>query len=92
MHRMVSIDQQSSGDVSTAEDDTQLSEILGRHLMRPRVLTAWNNIKYNLQENFGLSEQYLQSFDTISAEDALKAYETMQLSRQFEVGGAYCVR
>jgi hypothetical protein len=35
-------------------------------------------------ESFGLSKDAVDKYDTVSKEDQLKAYEMMQLCRQFE--------
>lgn len=62
----------------------EAEELLGNFLMRPRVLTSWNTIKNQIQENFKFDQEFLKKYDNINNEDTLKAYEMMQLSRQFE--------
>ncbi len=52
--------------------------------MRPRILTPWAASKKSLMEDFGLSKDVVDSYDKVSKEDQLKAYEMMQLCRQFE--------
>lgn len=54
------------------------------NLMRNRIITPWEEIKLQMKDSFGIDEQTLSSYDYISANDLLKAYESMQLSRQFE--------
>ena len=52
--------------------------------MRPRPSIDWSNLRAKLELEFGMSEEKLAEFDAIAPEDLLKAYETMQLCRQFE--------
>eukprot|EP00308_Calcidiscus_leptoporus_P008379 CAMPEP_0119380184 /NCGR_PEP_ID=MMETSP1334-20130426/55938_1 /TAXON_ID=127549 /ORGANISM="Calcidiscus leptoporus, Strain RCC1130" /LENGTH=798 /DNA_ID=CAMNT_0007399925 /DNA_START=18 /DNA_END=2414 /DNA_ORIENTATION=- len=52
--------------------------------MRPRPTIAWENLRARLELEFKFSEEELNQYDTISPEDLLKAYEMMQLCRQFE--------
>lgn len=52
--------------------------------MRPRILTPWVVSKKVLMESFGLSKEAADSYDTVSKEDQLKAFDMMQLCRQFE--------
>jgi TPP-dependent pyruvate/acetoin dehydrogenase alpha subunit len=52
--------------------------------MRPRIQTPWIVSKNVLMESFGLSKDAVDKYDTVSKEDQLKAYEMMQLCRQFE--------
>lgn len=52
--------------------------------MRPRILTPWNQIKEDLQQNFRISSKDLKKYDSIEKSELLKAYEMMLLSRNFE--------
>ncbi len=52
--------------------------------MRPRITTAWKDIRKHLSHNFKLSSDTLKKYDNIPKEDLIKAYEMMLLSRNFE--------
>jgi len=52
--------------------------------MRPRPSIDWSNLRARLEVEFGIAEEKLKTYDVIEAEDFLKAYEMMQLCRQFE--------
>jgi len=52
--------------------------------MRARYETNWNEIRVNLAKHFKMTDEELKKYDNISKEDALKGYEMMQLSRNFE--------
>jgi hypothetical protein len=64
--------------------ETAAKSDLGLELMRPRIQTPWIVSKNVLMESFGLSKDAVDKYDTVSKEDQLKAYEMMQLCRQFE--------
>lgn len=53
-------------------------------VMRPRIFTPWDALKKQMKENFNFDDNLLSKYDNISQESLLKAYEMMQLSRQFE--------
>ena len=58
---------------------------VGEGPMRPLPTDlGWKDIRGRIAENFGLSDEALSKYDDVSKEDLLKAYEMMQLSRQFE--------
>ena len=44
----------------------------------------WSNMRARLEVEFGMSDEELKKYDSLSGDDLLKAYETMQLCRQFE--------
>ena len=67
-----------------ASETTEAKADLGSELMRPRILTPWVVSKKVLMESFGLSKEAVDSYDAVSKEDQLKAYDMMQLCRQFE--------
>ena len=52
--------------------------------MRPKPSIDWSNLRARLEVEFGFSDEELKKYDTVASEDALKAYEMMQLCRQFE--------
>jgi len=52
--------------------------------MRPRPNIDWTNLRASFELDFRMTDAELQKFDAIPAEDLLKAYEMMQLCRQFE--------
>ena len=52
--------------------------------MRPRPNIDWSNLRARLELEFGIPDDKLKSYDKIESEDLLKAYEMMQLCRQFE--------
>jgi len=52
--------------------------------MRPRPTIEWDNLRARLELEFKLTEEELSKYDDVSNEDLLKAYEMMQLCRQFE--------
>ena len=52
--------------------------------MRPRPSIDWSNLRARLEIEFGLSEEELKKYDSVSGDDFTKAYEMMQLCRQFE--------
>ena len=52
--------------------------------MRPRPGIDWSGMRDRLAIDFRLSEEELAKYDSLEADDLLKAYETMQLCRQFE--------
>jgi len=52
--------------------------------MRPRPSIDWSNLRARLEIEFGVPEDKLKQYDVVSKEDLLKAYEHMQLCRQFE--------
>jgi len=52
--------------------------------MRPRPNIDWSNLRAKLELDFGIPEETLKKYDTIEKGDMLKAYEMMQLCRQFE--------
>ena len=52
--------------------------------MRPRPNIDWSNLRARLEVEFGFSDADLKKFDTIEKDDFSKAYEMMQLCRQFE--------
>jgi len=51
---------------------------------RSRPSIDWSNLRARLEIEFKLSSEQLQKYDDVSKEDLLKAYEMMQLCRQFE--------
>ena len=73
---------------SMVTSSTQHVSTSGEHIekdvMRPRIHTPWDTVKKQFVENFGLTAVDLKKYDKISKEDTLKAYQSMQLSRQFE--------
>ena len=52
--------------------------------MRPKPGIDWSNLRARLEVEFGYSDEQLKKYDAVSGEDALKAYEMMQLCRNFE--------
>lgn len=52
--------------------------------MRPRYSVSWNDIKSNIVNNFGVTEESLSKYENMSKVDIAKAYEMMLLSRNFE--------
>jgi hypothetical protein len=52
--------------------------------MRPRPSIDWTNLRARLEVEFGMSDDELKKYDKIEKEDFSKAYEMMQLCRQFE--------
>jgi TPP-dependent pyruvate/acetoin dehydrogenase alpha subunit/pyruvate/2-oxoglutarate/acetoin dehydrogenase E1 component len=52
--------------------------------MRPRPSIDWTNLRARLEVEFGMSDEELKKYDSIEKEDFGKAYEMMQLCRQFE--------
>ncbi len=52
--------------------------------MRPRPSIEWANLRYRLSIEFKLSDDELAKYDHVDKTDLVKAYEMMQLSRQFE--------
>ena len=59
--------------------------------MRPHLLTykhppqvEWTQIKDDLKNVFGLTEEELAKYDDISKDDQMAGYEMMQMCRQFE--------
>ena len=44
----------------------------------------WSNMRARLEVEFGMSDEELKKYDSLSGDDLLKAYETMQLCRQFD--------
>ena len=52
--------------------------------MRPRPLIKWSDTLAQLIKDFHISEDKISQYDNISKDDLLKAYEMMQLCRQFE--------
>eukprot|EP01035_Chromulina_nebulosa_P019356 gene19356-25222_t len=63
---------------------TGLSDSANSNQMRPRIVTPWDLLKKHLSSSFKLSLDQLSKYDLVSTEEALKAYEHMQLCRQFE--------
>jgi TPP-dependent pyruvate/acetoin dehydrogenase alpha subunit/pyruvate/2-oxoglutarate/acetoin dehydrogenase E1 component len=64
--------------------ETVVSDPTSVQLMRTRITTPWDNIKKQIKDSFGIDDKELAKYDIISGDDMLKAYEMMQLSRQFE--------
>ncbi|KAL3895016.1 MAG: hypothetical protein SGPRY_013639, partial [Prymnesium sp.] len=52
--------------------------------MRPRPSIDWSNLRARLEVEFGIGEEKLKAYDAIEDEAFLKAFEMMQLCRQFE--------
>ena len=52
--------------------------------MRPRPSIDFSNLRARLEVEFGFTDEQLKQYDTLSKEDVTKAYEMMQLCRQFE--------
>mmetsp|Transcript_63306 Transcript_63306/g.174043 ORF Transcript_63306/g.174043 Transcript_63306/m.174043 type:complete len:326 (-) Transcript_63306:183-1160(-) len=52
--------------------------------MRPRLEVEWTQIKDDLKNVFGLTEEELAKYDDISKDDQMAGYEMMQMCRQFE--------
>lgn len=52
--------------------------------MRPRYMTAWEQLKVQLAANFGLGESEIAKYDNLPKDALLKGYEMMALSRNFE--------
>lgn len=52
--------------------------------MRPRLDVKWEDIRQHLKNEFRFSENEISKYDYVSKGDMLKAYEMMQLCRQFE--------
>eukprot|EP00612_Vaucheria_litorea_P004576 CAMPEP_0171461170 /NCGR_PEP_ID=MMETSP0945-20130129/5731_1 /TAXON_ID=109269 /ORGANISM="Vaucheria litorea, Strain CCMP2940" /LENGTH=761 /DNA_ID=CAMNT_0011987475 /DNA_START=176 /DNA_END=2461 /DNA_ORIENTATION=- len=52
--------------------------------MRPACTITWKEIKEIFKDEFDFKGSDLKKYDEISKEDLAKAYEMMQLSRQFE--------
>mmetsp|Transcript_19290 Transcript_19290/g.54843 ORF Transcript_19290/g.54843 Transcript_19290/m.54843 type:complete len:795 (+) Transcript_19290:35-2419(+) len=51
---------------------------------RARPSLDWSNLRARLEVEFGFTEEELSKYDAIQKDDLLKAYEMMQLCRQFE--------
>lgn len=60
-------------------------DAISKGQMRPRPTDlAWTNVRDQIRERFGYSDQDMIKYDTMTKEDMLGAYEVMQLCRIFE--------
>lgn len=53
-------------------------------IMRPPSTVTWKDIRDQLKDAFGMSSSQIKEYENISKADILKAYDMMQLCRQFE--------
>lgn len=61
-----------------------ITSIVDSSLMRDRIISPWDQVKFDIEKNFGINAKKLNEYDQLNTSEILDAYESMQMARQFE--------